>query len=34
MMRTDAKVEKVYLYPRPVVFRKALDGVPVTRHQA
>jgi hypothetical protein len=27
MMRPDAKVEKVYLYPRPVDFRKSIDGL-------
>lgn len=27
MMRPDAKVEKVYLYPKPVDFRKSIDGV-------
>lgn len=27
MMRPDAKVEKVYLYPKPVVFRKSIDGL-------
>jgi hypothetical protein len=26
MMRPDAKVEKVYLYPRPVDFRKSING--------
>ncbi len=26
MMRPDAKVEKVYLYPKPVDFRKSIDG--------
>ncbi|NAT70900.1 IS66 family insertion sequence hypothetical protein, partial [Pseudomonas syringae pv. actinidiae] len=25
-MRPDAKVEKVYLYPKPVDFRKSIDG--------
>lgn len=25
MIRPDAKVEKVYLYPKPVDFRKAID---------
>ncbi|AZE49384.1 Mobile element protein [Pseudomonas chlororaphis] len=25
MMRPDAKVEKVYLYPKPVDFRKSID---------
>ncbi|KQN58991.1 transposase [Pseudomonas sp. Leaf58] len=27
MMRPDAKVEKVYLYPKPVNFRKSIDGL-------
>jgi hypothetical protein len=27
MMRPDAKVEKVYLYPKAVDFRKFIDGV-------
>ncbi|WP_256580532.1 hypothetical protein [Pseudomonas sp. Irchel s3h14] len=27
MMRPDAKVEKVYLYPKPVDFRKSIDGM-------
>ncbi|WP_414923552.1 IS66 family insertion sequence element accessory protein TnpB [Pseudomonas sp. IT-P294] len=27
MMRIDAKVEKVYLYPKPVDFRKSIDGL-------
>lgn len=27
MRRPDAKVEKVYLYPRPVDFRKSIDGL-------
>ena len=27
MMRPDAKVEKVYLYPQPVDFRKSIDGL-------
>ena len=27
MMRPDAKVEKVYLYPTPVDFRKSIDGL-------
>ena len=27
MMRPDAKVEKVYLYPKPVDFRKSMDGL-------
>lgn len=26
-MRPDAKVEKVYLYPQPVDFRKSIDGL-------
>ncbi|WKW30618.1 IS66 family insertion sequence element accessory protein TnpB [Pseudomonas viridiflava] len=26
MMRPEAKVEKLYLYPRPVDFRKSIDG--------
>ena len=26
-MRTDVKVEKVYLYPKSVDFRKAIDGL-------
>ncbi|AYL17504.1 IS66 family insertion sequence hypothetical protein [Pseudomonas syringae pv. actinidiae] len=26
-MRPDAKVEKVYLYPKPVDFRKHIDGL-------
>ncbi|WP_236470667.1 IS66 family insertion sequence element accessory protein TnpB [Pseudomonas syringae] len=26
-MRRDAKVEKVYLYPKPVDFRKSIDGL-------
>lgn len=25
----DAKVEKVYLYPKPVDFRKSIDGLAV-----
>ncbi|VVO53940.1 hypothetical protein PS893_00434 [Pseudomonas fluorescens] len=29
MMRPDAKVEKVYLYPKPVEFRKSIDGLAV-----
>ncbi|EGH69567.1 IS66 family insertion sequence element accessory protein TnpB [Pseudomonas syringae] len=29
MMRPDAKVEKVYLYPKPVDFRKSIDGLAV-----
>ncbi|WP_267903242.1 IS66 family insertion sequence element accessory protein TnpB [Pseudomonas tructae] len=27
MMRPDAKFEKVYLYPKPVDFRKSIDGL-------
>ncbi|MDV7212334.1 hypothetical protein [Azotobacter beijerinckii] len=27
MMRLDAKVEKVYRYPKPVDFRKSIDGL-------
>ncbi|MGE6565641.1 IS66 family insertion sequence element accessory protein TnpB [Pseudomonas hunanensis] len=27
MMRPDAKVEKVYLHPKPVDFRKSIDGL-------
>ncbi|MHC8386325.1 IS66 family insertion sequence element accessory protein TnpB [Pseudomonas sp. LB3P14] len=27
MMRLDAIVEKVYLYPKPVDFRKSIDGL-------
>jgi len=27
MMRPESKVEKVYLYPRPVDFRKSIDGL-------
>ena len=27
MMRPDAKVEKVYLYPKPVDFRKSIDDL-------
>ncbi|WP_342029173.1 IS66 family insertion sequence element accessory protein TnpB, partial [Azotobacter beijerinckii] len=27
MMRPDAKVERVYLYPKPVDFRKSIDGL-------
>ncbi|UZM16327.1 IS66 family insertion sequence element accessory protein TnpB [Pseudomonas kielensis] len=27
MMRPDAKVEKVYLYPKAVDFRKSIDGL-------
>jgi transposase len=26
-MRPDAKVEKVFLYPKPVDFRKSIDGL-------
>nr|WP_296269032.1 IS66 family insertion sequence element accessory protein TnpB [Pseudomonas sp. UBA6562] len=26
-MRPDAKVEKLYLYPKPVDFRKFIDGL-------
>ncbi|HBM63984.1 MAG TPA: IS66 family insertion sequence hypothetical protein, partial [Pseudomonas sp.] len=26
-MRPDSKVEKVYLYPKPVDFRKSIDGL-------
>ena len=26
-MRPDTKVEKVYLYPQPVDFRKTIDGL-------
>ena len=26
MMRPDAKVQKVYLYPKPVDFRKSING--------
>ncbi|NAT66817.1 IS66 family insertion sequence hypothetical protein [Pseudomonas syringae pv. actinidifoliorum] len=26
-MRPDAKVEKVYLYPKPVDFQKSIDGL-------
>ncbi|MHC8334923.1 IS66 family insertion sequence element accessory protein TnpB [Pseudomonas sp. LB3P25] len=29
MMRPDAKVEKVHLYPKPVDFRKSIDGLAV-----
>ncbi|KWS12582.1 IS66 family insertion sequence element accessory protein TnpB [Pseudomonas syringae] len=29
MMRPDAKVEKVYLYPKLVDFRKSIDGLAV-----
>lgn len=27
MMRPDAKVEKVYIYPKPVDFRKSIYGL-------
>ena len=27
MMRPDAKVQKVYLYPKPVDFRKSINGL-------
>ncbi|ABP81086.1 MULTISPECIES: hypothetical protein [Stutzerimonas] len=27
MMRPDAKVQKVYLYPKPVGFRKSINGL-------
>lgn len=27
MMQPDAKVGKVYLYPKPVDFRKSIDGL-------
>lgn len=27
MMRPDAKVEKVFLYPKPVDFRKSINGL-------
>ena len=27
MMRTDAKIEKVYLYPKPVDFRNSIGGL-------
>jgi len=27
MMRPNANVEKVYLYPKPVDFRKSIDGL-------
>ena len=27
MMRPDAKVEKVYLYPKPMDLRKSIDGL-------
>ncbi len=26
MMRPDARVQKVYLYPKPVDFRKSING--------
>jgi len=29
MMRPDAKVQKVYLYPKPVDFRKSINGLAV-----
>ena len=29
MVLPDAKVEKVYLYPKPVDFRKSIDGLAV-----
>ncbi|MGN2413187.1 IS66 family insertion sequence element accessory protein TnpB [Pseudomonas syringae] len=29
MMRLGAKVEKVYLYPKPVYFLKSIDGLAV-----
>ncbi|CAI8785489.1 transposase [Pseudomonas chlororaphis] len=29
MMHPDTKVEKVYLYPKPVDFRKSIDGLAV-----
>ena len=28
MMRPNASVEKVYLYPKPVDFRKSINGPP------
>ena len=28
MTHPDAKVERVYLYPKPVDFRKPIDGHP------
>ncbi|MDZ4021511.1 hypothetical protein PssiTeo3_49270 [Pseudomonas sichuanensis] len=31
MMRPDAKVEKVYLYPKQVDFRKSIDGLLLAR---
>ncbi len=27
MMRPDANVEKIYLYPKPVSFRQSIDGL-------
>ena len=27
MMRPDTKVKKVFLYPKPVDFRKSIDGL-------
>ncbi|MNJ77082.1 hypothetical protein D3C77_744980 [compost metagenome] len=30
MMRPDAKVEKVYLYPKPIDFQKSIDGLTTT----
>ena len=27
MMRPDAKVKKIYLYPKPVDFLKSIDGL-------
>ena len=27
MMRPDAEIKKVYLYPKPVDFRKSIDGL-------
>ncbi len=27
MMRPDAKVDKIYIYPKPVDFRKSNDGL-------
>ena len=29
MMRPNASVEKVYLYPKPIDFRKSIDGLAV-----
>jgi hypothetical protein len=29
MVRPDAKIEKVYSYPKPVDFRKSIDGLAV-----